>query len=632
MSREISENTDSVRSPTLADEPYPSYVSFTEEHAGKRVIDRILADNNRRGKIRKIPVRGTRIITEQGLRSFLHQLLEKLQKRELSLVNTSDFDLDYARWIARNEPTETELVEQRYRTEQFGYRPLISIVTPVWNPPADFLADTIESVLSQTYENWELCVADGDSNEEVKKVLRGFAKQDNRIRVKFLDKNLGISQNSNIAIDFSQGDFIALLDHDDLLAPFALFEMVDCLNRAPELDFVYSDKDSMDVKGKRFNPLFKPNWSPEIMFSANYPTHLCVIRTKLINALGGFRSETDGAQDWDLFLRVTKKTDQIHHIPKILYHWRLAPASVSSTGLNAKPYAANAQLLALNQHLERSGREGGIRFNEHGHLRVAWRLGAEPKVSVIIYSRDVDSSLQRCLESIYRKTSYKNFEVIVVCGSDQPQAPQEEFPNLRLVQVADQLNYSSANNFGVRYATGKVFVFLDPRIEVVSTDWLEELAGWSLQPRIGAVGAKLLYPNGEIYHGGIIIGMPGYVFSGAREESWSMFGHTEWYRNYSAVSGACLATSTVVFKELNHFDVKLKNAADIEFCLRAIGRNYRVVYTPYAKLIQHQRNGTYHESMQLPDVPEYHQAFQAGDPYFNPNLSYKHTVPKLKQS
>jgi glycosyltransferase involved in cell wall biosynthesis/SAM-dependent methyltransferase len=594
-------------------------------------IDRLLPEDTRRGEFKKILVTSARIATEQGVSSLLSLAREKILKREFRVLGTSFPDIGYALWIANNEPTDANLTAQRSGSKRFGYRPLISIITPVWNPPLDVLEDTIESVLSQTYDNWELCIADGGSQEAVRDVLRRFVRRDKRVRVRFLDSNLGISGNSNMAIEWARGEFVALLDHDDMLAPFALFEVVECLNRMPELDFIYSDEDCATLDGRRFGPLLKPDWSTEMMLSANYVRHFCVFRTTLLKSIAGFRPEMDGAQDWDLILRVVENTDRICHLPKILYHWRLAPASVSSSGLQAKPYAAKAQLLTLNQYLARNMPEGEMRFSKFGNLRVTWRLDRRPKVSIIVHSQESNSLLHRCLSSIFRKSSYKDFEVVLVCTSDQLGTLQMEFPSVHLVVGANRLSYSYACNLGATHATGEVLVFVDPAIQVLANDWLEELAGWALQPGIGAVGTKILQPNGEIFHGGVIIGLPGYVFRGARERSWTPFGHTEWYRDYSAVSGLCIATRKEVFEEVGRFQENLNGAPDIEFCVRVRRRGYRVVYTPFARLLL-DRSGdrSSAERLRLPDISECYQTLQAGDPYFNPNLSCNYTIPRLK--
>jgi GT2 family glycosyltransferase/SAM-dependent methyltransferase len=595
-------------------------------------IDRLLPDDTRRGRFKRTLVTLVRIGANRGIRSLIMRAREKRQEGELYALGPSTPDPDYAYWIARNEPRDADLNGQRRAAKALQYRPLISIITPVWNPPPKILADTMESVLSQTYDNWELIMADGASQEDVRSVLREFARRDRRIKVRFLESNLGISENSNMAIEWALGEFIALLDHDDMLAPFALYEVAKCLNRMPECDFIYSDKDSMTAEGNRFNPLLKPDWSPDMMLSANYLTHLCVIRTGLVRQLGGFRPETDGAQDWDLFLRVNERTSRIFHIPRILYHWRQVPQSVSSAGLQAKPYVLKAQVLTLNQYLARNNHEGTIECDDSGRFRVKWSPSRWPRVSIIVYSdeEDTDLTLRRCLGSIFCNSSYRDFEVIVVHNNRHLSALEREFKDARFPRSDRPLSYASGNNFGADNATGDILVFLDPSTEVSTVDWLQELAGWALQPEIGIVGAKLLSPDRRILHGGIVIGLRGYIFDGASERSWSSYGDTEWYRDYSAVCGSCMTTSKKLFDELGGFKETLLGAPDVDLCLRSRRRGYRIIYTPFVKLILHRPQNHSARTILPPDPPERSEAFAAGDPYFNPNLSYKSTTPRLK--
>jgi glycosyltransferase involved in cell wall biosynthesis len=599
-------------------------------------IDRLLPDNTRRGVLRRILTRSLRILTEQGIRSLFRQALNKLREREfdvLELQPVKVLDGSYALWIQENEPTGKDLTEQKRKAKRFAYRPLISIVTPVWNPPQEILRDTIRSVLSQTYDNWELCIIDGNSNDAIKTVLRKFAIRDRRIRVQFLGQNLGISGNSNIGLEMCRGEFIALLDHDDLLATSALYEVVNCLNHRPDLDFIYSDKDHMTEGGARFNLLFKPDWSPELMLSACYVTHLCVIRTALVRALAGFRRETDGAQDWDLFLRITEKTNRIHHIPKVLYHQRQTATSVSLVGHKAKSYAAEAQLLSLNQHLVRTGREGEMRLGDSGYLRVIWRLSDWPLVSVILYSKDGSEALRRCLHSILNKSTYRNFEVVIILPANSNNGPEETLTektsqlNVKFVKALQQCDYSSANNLGASLSKGTVLVFLDARTEVLTPEWLEELTGWAMQSEVGVASPKLVSPDGKIADGGVILGLPEPLFKGSTEKTWTMFGSNEWYRNFNATSGLCLAVRRNVFDEIGRFDEKLDHASGMEFCLRARQRKYRVVWTPHAKLL---RLGSIEPVFtEVASIPDYKTIMAKGDEYYNPNLSYHSPIPSF---
>ena len=579
-------------------------------------------------ELAKIVKESAKIARRQGLSSLSMLVMEKIRKREFHILGPSVPDVEYAKWISRNRLSKNDLDEQRLAATKFRYRPLISIITPVWNPPVGYLQDALHSVLSQTYDNWELCIADGASNEGVRHFLRDFANvHAKHVKIRFLERNLGISENSNNAMEVSRGEFMTFLDHDDLLAPEALFEIVDKLNQMPELDIIYSDTDRVSVKGERTDPLFKPDWSPDLMLSGNYLTHLCLIRSTLAKMLR-FRSETDGAQDWDLFLCATEKTSKIAHIPKILYHWREAPSSVSLAGFSAKPYAKNAQLLVVNQYLERHTIHAKARFHRSGCLRLDWNLDERPLISIVLFSLGISPWVKRCIRSIVSRSSYRNFELIVVCGRNAV----DELENVRLIRSDEPLKYDSANNFGARHAKGDILVFLDSSIEVISADWLQELAGWALLPSVGAVGAKILSTDRRIYHGGVILGLPGYLFQGAREGS-SPLGHTEWYRDFLAVAGGCLATRQELFRELGGFETKIGDeAADVDFCLRATVSGYRIVYTPHAKLILRDIRKSTIPTAQLLNVPEYRKIILNGDPYFNPNLSYNSATPLLATS
>jgi len=561
--------------------------------------------------------------------SLLAQSFEKIRKREFSVIGPSVPDSEYARWIEKSEPKEGELAQQRIEARSLSYRPLVSIVTPVWNPPPRLLTDTIRSVVSQTYDNWELCIADGASNAEVKGVISTFASQETRILAQFLETNLGISMNSNAAIQRSRGEFVALLDHDDMLAPNALFEVVAYLNRMPDLDLIYSDRDHMTMEGKRTDPFFKPDWSPDMMLCTNYVTQLCVIRSALLEDVGGFRPEADGAQDWDLILRVAEKTKRIHHIPKILYHWRQSPSSVSYASIRAKPYAKNAQLITLNQYLARNQLRGRVRHDVSGYPRVAWQLDPSTLVSIVIFDEDTPEALHRCVTSILRKSSHQNLEIIVVLDTSRSLGTRPADSRVRIIESSGVVDFASANNFGAAHSKGDMIVFLNPRTEVVSPDWLQELAGWCSEREVGVAGPRLISADRKISQGVVVIGLPGYLFQGARERSHSPLGYSEWYRNCSAVSGACLATRSSFFREIGRFDERHGAIADLEFCLRARNRGYRIVHTPQAKLFFHDSGNMVRDKGSV--LHRYRELVAGDDAYFNPNLSYEDTIPRLRR-
>lgn len=574
-------------------------------------------------EFRRILKRSLDVARDEGLSSLTSQALEKLRMRAFYVLGPSVSDRDYAGWIARSEPSDAALAEQSLLARKFNHRPLISIITPVWNPPLGLLAETLKSVVTQTYENWELCIVDGGSRKEVRDYLREFAKQNEKTKIEFLDRNLGISANSNKALDLARGDFFAFLDHDDLLARFALFEVVSLLNQIADSAVIYSDSDRMSFDGKRIDPLFKPDWSPDMMLSVNYLAHLCVLESTLTRGLGGFRSETDGAQDWDLFLRATEQCDKIAHIPKILYHWREAPSSVSAVGFHAKPYARSTQLRVVDQYLERNQVDGNALRHASGALRVRWKLSESPLASVIVAGTKANV-IRRCVNSVKHKSSYKNFEIIVVT----PDQMDLDIREVRSVGLHSRFEQYAAYNEGAKNATGKVLVFLDSLTEVSSADWLEELTGWASVNGVGAVGCMILTTDHRILHGGIVIGLSDYLFRGAREVSSLALGNTEWFRDLNAVCGCCLTTSSKVFSMLGGFDTKLETAADIGYCLSQQGIGRRVVYTPHAKLIMSEHHIP--RRRKLNELPQCQPILSHGDRYFNENLSYDHPVPTLE--
>lgn len=549
----------------------------------------------------------------------------------------------YRRWMKTHEPGRRELARQRKQAESFPYKPLVTIVTPVYNPDPGVLGDTIESVRRQTYPNWELCLADGDSDRTgVRDVLDRYAHQDARIKVQHLTQNLGIAGNSNAALAMGRGEYVALLDHDDLLAPDMLFEVVRRINQEPDIDIIYFDEDKISAdKKRRSYPWFKPGaWSPDLMLSTNYLMH-SVIRRTLVDELGGFDPAMDGAQDWDLALRLTEKKWKLAHIPRIFYHWRQVPGSAAGDA-NAKPWAFAAQERCILAHLERLGVQGAsIDFPSLGLVHIRWPLSGN-KVSIIIPTRDKVEVLRACLSSILEKTTYPDYEIILIDnGSVEPQtrdyfASLAAESRLRIFQYDKPYNFHKINNFGARQASGDVFVFLNNDTEVLEPAWLEELVGWAERPEIGVLGAKLLRPDGSIQHAGILMGVEGHgshAFEGANEQYYGPFGSTEWYRNYQAVTGACMAIRRSVFESLGGFDETYQvGYGDIDLCLRAFDAGYRVVYTPFARVLHHEgaSRGLFNPpSDVLRATIMMYERVMAGDGFFNPNLSNKHRLPTI---
>ena len=570
-------------------------------------------------------------IRKYGFRAFIYKASTKLN----SVV-------PYEVWIKINEPTEEELTAKK--NIKFKYEPKISIVVPVWNTPKKFLIDMIESVLNQTYSNWELCIVDGNSKEKhVKETLEHYTLKDKRIKVKYLKENKGIAGNSNEAIALATGEYIAFLDHDDVLAPFALYEVVRAINENEDVDFIYSDEDKITEDGlKRFDPFFKPDFSPDTLRSYNYICHLSVVKKALLNEAGWFREGYDGSQDYDLILRCTEKAKKIVHIPKILYHWRISDNSVAQDPKN-KMYAYDAAKKALKDHLDRIGLKGKVSDGPFlGSYKIDYDISYHHKVSIIIPNKDHKEDLEKCITSIINKSTYKNYEIIIVENNSKEKKTfeyyeylQNKYNNIVLLEWKDKFNYSAVNNFASKYANGDILLFLNNDTEVINENWIEEMLMYAQRKDVGAVGAKLYYPDDTIQHGGVILGIGGIAGHSHKffpRASFGYFRRLVVVQNLSAVTGACLMMRKDVFNEVEGFDEGYPLAfSDVDICLKVREKGYLVVWTPYAELYHHESKSRGYE-----DTPEKQERFkkeielfkkkwghilEKGDPYYNPNLT-----------
>lgn len=550
--------------------------------------------------------------------------------------------LSYDQWVRRREPDAHQLELQRGLATDFPRRPLISVVCPVFAPPAAVLQETIGSVRAQTYDNWELVlVRAGPQPSEVAEVLT-FCAQDRQFTVVDLAENRGISGNTNAGLSVARGEFVAFLDHDDLIAPDTLYEVVRLLNQDPAADVVYFDEDKVSADGvTRSDPYFKPGWSPEHLLSINFLMH-SVIRRSTLGAVGEYDSRFDGAQDWDMALRLAEHGVRARHIPRVLYHWRKLPGSAASDAM-AKPWALDAQAPCLTAHLERRGFTGvTVDSPALGVLRPRW-TGRGSRVSIIIPTRDRAELVRKCLASILEITQYPEYEVLLVdTGSTEPATARlyqelAKHPNLRLLRKDGPFNYSGVNNWAAAQATGSILLFLNNDIEVLEAGWLDELARWAEVEEIGCVGAKLLYPDGAIQHAGLVMGLEGHASQLFRFESgehhWSCFGSPDFYRNALAVTGACLAVRRKVFDDVGGFDEAYRLCYnDIDLCLRIAAAGFRNLYTPFAKLIHHEgasRGFTVPPDEVLRASIEMFPLVMAGDPSFNPSLSHGSVTPQL---
>lgn len=554
-------------------------------------------------------------------------------------------DKSYQMWLYQNYPKYQNLIDNQIVLDSLRIYPLFSILMPVFNTPKHYLEQALDSVISQIYPQWELCIVDDASDSTyVKQVLDFYTSKDTRIKVKYRSTNGHISQSSNDALAMASGDFIALLDHDDLLAPHALLEAAIFINKCPEADFIYSDEDKVDEDGYFRDPYFKPEWSPDTFLSKMYTCHLGIYRTSLIRSIGGFRLSFEGSQDYDLVLRVTEVTNKIFHIPDVLYHWRIHPASTASPTTNSKPYAYEAAKLAIKEALIRRGEVGHVYDVQEylGHYLIRYELPRRPKVSIIIPSRDQGKILNQCLLSIASKSTYDNYEILLIDNGTSDAESLTLIKNwqkkleskLKVIEYNIPFNYSRLCNFGASQASGEYLLFLNNDTEVISSDWIEAMLEQAMRDTIGAVGAKLLYPDYTIQHAGVILGL-----GGVAAHSHRMFhaDHPGYYcclktvSNYSAVTGACLMIDRSIFFDVNGFDEVLSVAYnDIDLCLKVLESGYYNVYIPHAELLHHESKsrGLDNEGEKLERFNKEKlyfvqkwQKYIENDPFYSPHLT-----------
>jgi GT2 family glycosyltransferase len=508
---------------------------------------------------------------------------------------SNELDCDYDSWFRRNCVSEDELENQR--NTHFSYEPMISILVPTYNTPAQLLHEMIHSVLDQTYSNWNLCIADSSKEDSfARKIIMDYQKQDSRIHVTLLDKNYGISGNTNKALEMSAGEYTALFDHDDLLEPNTLFEIVSSLQNVHH-DVVYTDEDKLnDETGKFEDPNFKPDYNPDLLLSHNYITHFFVVKTSIIKGVGGFDSTYDGAQDYDVIFKCIEQSKSIYHISKSLYHWRMHKGS-TALDPESKTYCYEAGQKAIYNHLKRIGVDAKVELQpkpRYGLYHVIYNV-PDSLVSIIIPNKDHADILKKCLNSLFIVNSYSNIEVIIVeNGSTNPKTfeyykhIQDVHKNIKVVNwVGKEFNYSALNNFGARYAEGDYLLFLNNDTEMIKADSLSEMVGLCTRNDVGVVGAKLLYADNTIQHAGVIVGFSGYaghVFNGLED------GIDYGYRtrdilncDLSAVTGACLMTKKSVFDAVGGFDEEFKVACnDIDYCMKVVKSGKHVVYNAFS--------------------------------------------------
>ena len=604
--------------------PVPSGTPVLAQVRGalSRGLAAVAPEDTRRGRaVYRVRRAGAVLAAEgpSGLRQALRDRHRNTGAGRARLVQR-----EYDEWRLRHEPGQDELDRMRIQSRGWSDRPLISIVMPTYNPRPEWIRPAVESVIAQTYENWELCIADDASTApHVAGILAEYAAADPRVKLVMRSVNGGIAAASASAVALATGDFVGFLDHDDVLRPYALHRVVQTIREAPDTDIVYSDEDLLLADGTLGRPFFKPDYSPDLLLSVNYMCHFLVVRKHVMESAGGFRTGYDGAQDHDLLLRATEKARRVSHVPDMLYSWRQVPGSVALSGA-AKMYAYEAGKRAVEAALQRRGLHGSVSLGRQlGTYHVRVDIIDEPHVAIVIPTRDRLDLLRRCIESVERRSTYANWSITVIDnGSTDPAtlAYLDRSPH-RVVHRPGPFNYSSLINLGRASIDAPYMITLNNDTLVISRDWMEALLEQAQRPEVAVVGGRLLYPSGRPQHEGIAVGnVRGGYMAANLDAGW--MGRV--IRNVTAVSGACQMIKTSVFDELGGYDEGLAVAYnDVDFCLRARAAGYLVIYTPHAEL-RHHESASRGDLDPLKDHVRFWNRWgrEGGipDPYMNPHL------------
>ena len=599
--------------------------------------------------------KGYRYLKRHGMKQFLIRLTERFQQE----------DIDYETWFGLNKATEKELQEQRKNPPEHG--PLISIVVPVYRTPEIYLREMMESVVNQTYGNWELCLADAsprgeqlrqdlkkikgrktrdavmkipNGDTELTSVIREYQLKDSRIRYEILKENKSIAENSNAAMEMATGDFVGLLDHDDTLEPNALYEVARKICEDDRVDVVYTDEDKINSKGtKHLTPNMKPDFNLDLLRSNNYICHLFVVRRILMEKVGGFRKEFDGAQDYDFILRCTEEAEKIAHVHKVLYHWRTHEKSTSDNP-ESKIYAFHAGRRAVEAHLQRLGIQAEVEETcDLGYYRVKYPVIGSPMVSILIPNKDQLQTLKKCLKSIWEKTEYTNYEILIIENNSTEKETFEFYKKIdgrhhvRVLYWDKEFNYSAINNFGAAQAKGEYLLLLNNDTEVITKGWMKELLSHCQRPEVGMVGAKLYFPDNTIQSAGTIIGMGGmadHAFVNMDRKKSGYMHRASIQVDMSGVTAACAMVKRSVYEEVHGLEEKLTVAFnDVDLGLKIVTAGYLIVFDPYAELYHYEsksRGVNDEKKERHAREVKYTQEkwadfLAAGDPCYNQNLT-----------
>lgn len=575
--------------------------------------------------------KGFRYLKHYGWKEFWIRLHERFEPEEIP----------YGLWYKAYVPEEAELERQRQR--KFHDAPLLSVVVPAYKTPENFLVQMIESLQNQTYRNWELCIANGSREDAgMQQILERYAAEDSRVRFENLMENLGIAENTNAALKMAKGEYVGLLDHDDLLAPNTLYEIASILEKKPETDIVYTDEDKVTMElEEHFQPHLKPDFNLDLLRSNNYICHFFMVKRKIAEKVGGFRKEFDGAQDHDFIFRCVEQAEHIVHIPEILYHWRTHKASTADNPASKK-YAFDAGKRAVEAHLQRMRIPGTVSHTkDFGFFRVTYPVQGNPLVSIIIPNKDEKEALKACLDSIMEKTEYAEYEILIVENNSSTEEIFQYYkelsqnPRIRILHWEKEFNYSAINNFAVRHAKGEYLLFLNNDVTVITKGWLSEMLGMCQRKDTGAVGVKLLYPDDTIQHAGCVVGLggiAGHLFVNMPASRTGYLHKASIIQDLSAVTAACMMTKREVFEKVKGFEEKLSVAFnDVDFCLKINKAGYLVVYHPFVQLyhmesktrgaedskekVRRFQKEIEYMRCQWPDI------LKNGDPFYNKNLS-----------
>ena len=599
--------------------------------------------------------KGYRYLKRHGMKQFLIRLTERFQQE----------DIDYETWFGLNKATEKELQEQRKNPPEHG--PLISIVVPVYRTPEIYLREMMESVMEQTYGNWELCLADAsprgeqlrqdlkkikgrktrdavmkipNGDTELTSVIREYQLKDSRIRYEILKENKSIAENSNAAMEMATGDFVGLLDHDDTLEPNALYEVARKICEDDRVDVVYTDEDKINSKGtKHLTPNMKPDFNLDLLRSNNYICHLFVVRRILMEKVGGFRKEFDGAQDYDFILRCTEEAEKIAHVHKVLYHWRTHEKSTSDNP-ESKIYAFHAGRRAVESHLQRLGIQAEVEETcDLGYYRVKYPVTGSPLVSILIPNKDQLQTLKKCLKSIWEKTEYTNYEILIIENNSTEKETFEFYKRIdgrhhvRVLYWDKEFNYSAINNFGAAQAKGEYLLLLNNDTEVITKGWMKELLSHCQRPEVGMVGAKLYFPDNTIQSAGTIIGMGGmadHAFVNMDRKKSGYMHRASIQVDMSGVTAACAMVKRSVYEEVHGLEENLTVAFnDVDLGLKIVTAGYLIVFDPYAELYHYEsksRGVNDEKKERHAREVKYTQEkwadfLAAGDPCYNQNLT-----------